>query len=448
MKERELELNSTFNKIQNKLNIVISKKTTLIYIAIDTLFFCLIAFKFEKEIQINFNFSEIYLFIIYSLWILGSYIFDRYTKEKKSLLRLLVTQILSSLIITLLALIFLNLLDIFILKSGYAIQYIGFLFEFLVIIIPINTSITYLFLKKLHLNNDWLYLCKERESEFLKEEIFIKNLKIITKNKEEICETNSRFIRGIIYDSNYCNYLELKSKFPNKEIFSLSEWAENFLLKYPIVNISEKNINENLFNPPNNIQKKIKRLSDLILSLILFVVFLPVIIISMVFIFLEDGAPLFYSQKRTGLNKKLFKITKLRTMKKDAERDGPQWAKANDIRITKIGAILRKYRIDELPQLISVIKGDLSLIGPRPERPEIDSLLEKKIKYYMYRYTIKPGLSGWAQVNYPYGASESDAKNKLCYDLFYLKNYSYFLDIIIFFKTIKLVFNAKGSKPY
>ena len=443
-----MELNSIFNKIWNKLNRVISKRTTLIYIAIDTIFFCLIAFKFEKEIQIDFNFSEINLFIIYSLWILGSYIFDRYTKERKSLLRLFVTQILNSLIITLLALIFLYLLDIFILKSGYVIKYIGFLFEFLVIIIPINTLITYLFLKKLHLNNSWLYLCKERESEFLKEEILIKKLKIITKNKEEIYETDFRFIKGIIYDNNDCNYLELKSKFPNKDIYSLNEWAENFLLKYPIDNISEKNINKIVFHPPNNIQKKIKRLSDLILSLILFVVFLPVIIISMIFIFLEDGFPLFYSQKRTGLNKKLFKITKLRTMKKDAERDGPQWAKANDIRITKIGAILRKYRIDELPQLIAVIRGDLSLIGPRPERPEIDSLLEKNIKYYLYRYTIKPGLSGWAQVNYPYGASESDAKNKLCYDLFYIKNYSNFLDIIIFFKTIKLVFNAKGSKPY
>ena len=138
-KGEELEPNNTFNKIWNKLNVVISKRTTLIYIAIDTVFFCLIAFKFEKEIQINFNFSEINLFIIYSLWILGSYIFDRYTKERKSLLRLFVTQILNSLIITLLALIFI-LFNIFILKSGSVVQYIDF-------INAINTLITFIFKK-------------------------------------------------------------------------------------------------------------------------------------------------------------------------------------------------------------------------------------------------------------------------------------------------------------
>ena len=134
-------------------------------------------------------------------------------------------------------------------------------------------------------------------------------------------------------------------------------------------------------------------------------------------------------------------------MKNNSEINGPQWAEANDKRITKVGRILRKYRIDELPQLISVIKGDLSLIGPRPERPEIDYYLREKIVGYMNRYNIQPGLSGWAQVNYPYGASEDDAKNKLGYDLYYIKNFSSLLDLLIFFKTLKLVFNARDSSP-
>ena len=130
----------------------------------------------------------------------------------------------------------------------------------------------------------------------------------------------------------------------------------------------------------------------------------------------------------------------------NSERNGATWAISNDSRVSKIGKIIRATRIDELPQLISVLKGEMSLIGPRPERPEFDQLLNKKIPFYYDRYLIKPGLSGWAQVNYPYGASEKDSRNKLSYDLFYIENFSFFLDFIIFIKTIKLVINAKGSE--
>ena len=132
-------------------------------------------------------------------------------------------------------------------------------------------------------------------------------------------------------------------------------------------------------------------------------------------------------------------------MKSNAEKDGIQWSKKNDSRITKVGNIIRRIRIDELPQLISVIKEEMSLIGPRPERPEIDLFLTSKIKNYNLRYNLKPGLSGWAQVNYPYGASLEDSKNKFSYDLYYIKNFSNLLDIRILFMTIKLVFNAKGA---
>ena len=132
-------------------------------------------------------------------------------------------------------------------------------------------------------------------------------------------------------------------------------------------------------------------------------------------------------------------------MQSNAEKDGVQWSKKNDPRITKVGNFIRKIRLDELPQLISVIKGEMSLIGPRPERPEIDLFLSKDIKNYNLRYNLKPGLSGWAQVNYPYGASIQDAKNKFSYDLYYIKHFSNLLDIRILFMTIKLVFNAKGA---
>jgi lipopolysaccharide/colanic/teichoic acid biosynthesis glycosyltransferase len=132
-------------------------------------------------------------------------------------------------------------------------------------------------------------------------------------------------------------------------------------------------------------------------------------------------------------------------MKKDSEKNGPQWSKANDSRITKVGRFIRLTRIDELPQLFLVLRGKMSLIGPRPERPEIDKTIIEKIPNFNYRYKIKPGLSGWAQVNYPYGASINDSYIKLSYDLYYITNFSILLDLIIFLKTLKMVITLKGA---
>ena len=163
------------------------------------------------------------------------------------------------------------------------------------------------------------------------------------------------------------------------------------------------------------------------------------ILISL-FIYLEDKGPILYSQIRTGYKGKKFKIYKFRSMKINAEKNGPQWASKIDSRITKVGKIIRFMRIDELPQLICVIKGTMSLIGPRPERPELDKQLEEAIKFYKYRYYMKPGLSGWAQVNYDYCSSIEDSTWKHSFDLYYLRNFSIWLDFLIFFKTIKVVF--------
>ena len=154
---------------------------------------------------------------------------------------------------------------------------------------------------------------------------------------------------------------------------------------------------------------------------------LPFLFITSILIKLEDGGPIFYTQVRNGFEGKKFKIIKLRTMIINAEKDGVQWSNKTDKRITKVGYILRKLRIDELPQLLLVITGDMSLIGPRPERPNIDNILRKEIPNYDLRYLIKPGISGWAQVNYPYGASIEDAKFKLSYDLYYIKIFQFFL---------------------
>ena len=227
---------------------------------------------------------------------------------------------------------------------------------------------------------------------------------------------------------------------------SLQDWTEKYLERIESNYLKGKFLILNGFYFPNNsLQFRAKRLGDLIISIILLIITFPIVMISGILIHLEDRGPILYSQLRTGFGGKNFRVFKLRIMKINAEKTGPEWSTKNDKRITKVGKIIRKFRFDELPQLICVIKGDMSLIGPRPERPEFDEELQKINHNYKYRYFMRPGLSGWAQVKYPYGASTLDAMNKLSYDLYYIRNFSNLLDLVILFKTIKLVLGAKGS---
>ena len=161
----------------------------------------------------------------------------------------------------------------------------------------------------------------------------------------------------------------------------------------------------------------------------------------------KDKSNPFYISKRVGKKGKEFKLIKIRTMVKNADKSNVDSTSISDKRITKIGYLLRRSRIDELPQLFSVLSGDMSLIGPRPERPEIVEMLIKEIPNYKLRYLVRPGLSGWAQVNYPYGASIEDTKMKFSYDIYYIKNLSTLFDLLIFFETVRLVFNFRGSEP-
>ncbi|BAY83960.1 sugar transferase [Calothrix parasitica NIES-267] len=189
---------------------------------------------------------------------------------------------------------------------------------------------------------------------------------------------------------------------------------------------------------------RVKRVFDMIASTLLMLVLSPLMLLVALAIKLDSRGPIFYSQERTGLNGIPFKVHKFRSMYQDAEKRGAQWAQERDPRITRVGYWLRLVRIDELPQVWNVVKGEMSLIGPRPERPQFDAQLKEAIPYYDIRYLVKPGITGWAQVLYPYGASIEDAYEKLSYDLYYIKNYSIWLDIAIFFKTIRVVFLGKG----
>ena len=170
-------------------------------------------------------------------------------------------------------------------------------------------------------------------------------------------------------------------------------------------------------------------------------------LLTALIISLESAGPIFYRQERVGLNGRLFNVIKFRSMRTDAEKDGkPRWATSGDSRVTRVGRVIRKLRVDELPQLISVLNGDMSLVGPRPERPFFVDQLTREIPFYAVRHSVKPGVTGWAQVRYHYGASVEDSAEKLQYDLYYVKNHTLFLDILVLFETVGVVLTAKGAQ--
>lgn len=173
---------------------------------------------------------------------------------------------------------------------------------------------------------------------------------------------------------------------------------------------------------------------------------LPIVIITAILIKLDSRGPVFYKQERVGKNGRLFTLIKFRSMRVDAEADGPVWASKSDDRTTRVGRIMRKVRIDEIPQFWNILRGEMSFVGPRPERPHFVDQLAQEIPYYEQRHLIAPGLTGWAQIKYPYGASIEDARQKLQYDLFYIKNYSLVFDALILFETIKIILFGRGAQ--
>lgn len=191
----------------------------------------------------------------------------------------------------------------------------------------------------------------------------------------------------------------------------------------------------------------IKRAFDLLCSSVLLVLSLPVMLVTAVLIKLESAGPVLYRQERVGLNGRTFEVIKFRSMRTDAERDGkPRWASANDDRVTRVGAFIRRARIDELPQLVNVLKGEMSLVGPRPERAYFVEQLTQQIPFFALRHSVKPGVTGWAQVRYAYGATVEDSQEKLQYDLYYAKNHTLFLDLIVLLETVGVVLTGKGAR--
>ncbi|MDB4623057.1 exopolysaccharide biosynthesis polyprenyl glycosylphosphotransferase [bacterium] len=300
--------------------------------------------------------------------------------------------------------------------------------------------------------DQWRFLGREDEYRGLLHHLIWSRLRV-SLNHMSYEELNQPGLKPIVVE----NFTEetsvniqklLKLQHQGCTVIDSKKWCEEILQRFPSEFLSDADLLSGEFSfPTGSFESRLKRLGDVLLSALLLFLTSPVLLISSLLIKLEDGGPIFYSQIRTGLEGTPFTIWKLRSMRVNAEREGAQWVSHKDTRITKMGSLLRQTRVDELPQLWCVFNGTMSLIGPRPERPEFDLELDRRIPHYRLRQRIRPGLSGWAQVNYPYGASVQDAANKLSFDLYYLRNFSFWLDLLIFLKTIKLVFNANGAIP-
>lgn len=189
-----------------------------------------------------------------------------------------------------------------------------------------------------------------------------------------------------------------------------------------------------------------KRLFDVLLASVFLLLLWPLMLLTAIAVRLDSPGPVLYHQVRVGLNGRHFRIYKFRSMRQDAEKNGAMWAQKNDARVTRVGSFIRNTRLDELPQLYNVFAGQMSFVGPRPERPEFVDDLEQQIPFYAMRHKVKPGLMGWAQLKYPYGASVEDAKNKLQYDLYYTKNHSFLMDMLILIQTVEIILLGKGVR--
>ena len=240
----------------------------------------------------------------------------------------------------------------------------------------------------------------------------------------------------------------LTAKLRGRMVVDIRTFYEHVVKRLPLSQITEEWLltAEGFSLNTRGSLRRLKRAFDVLCSLVLLIPATPVMLLAALIIRLESPGPVIYRQSRVGLHEREFTVYKFRSMRVDAETHGAVWASANDSRVTRFGRFIRKVRIDELPQIWNILKGDMSFIGPRPERMAFVQKLKDEIPYYSLRHTVKPGLTGWAQVCFPYAASEDDSRRKLEYDLYYIKNMSLLLDIHIIFKTVGVVLFPKGAR--
>ena len=445
--------------MQFRLPWIQSRKRLLIAALIDGIIFVSLYYALFQAQFDRFPGFSLRLAVLLSLWMLSSYIFGRFTsgsvKFRLGLRRSLFNQLTSTGLAITVTLVIITL-DLWLfarqpIETTYRSFLVPFLFFLALLSFLFQFSIDRILSNKQPAKNQtWYFLGSSSIFEKLCESLAWSRLPVtlVRIYPEQLKHSDvCQIVVDEINDQSH-EVLEdlLRLKQNGASIINHLEWCEEVLQRFPSILLDVPDILTGDFSISyGTLQSRIKRIGDIAVASILLLATSPLLLISGILIKLGDGGPIFYSQIRTGYANQLFTIRKLRTMRIDAEIHGAQWSRRSDTRITNIGKLLRRIRIDELPQLVSVINGTMSLIGPRPERPEFDQELEHLIPFYRLRYSIKPGLSGWAQVNYPYGSSIQDSANKLSYDLYYLRHCSFWLDLLILIKTFKLVTNADAS---
>lgn len=439
-----------------------SRKSLIFAFIVD---FFLVSILFFDIFRISISNKSIFLILSLSnslIWIITSYIIGRYSNNQFGKIKLFFEHFLKTFLVLILNLFITQILfriywnwDYMNFESFtiFLSNFTSFYFKVFIISYITQFFILSYLIKKYNEKSIWLFIGNEEREIYLRKIIGDKSKFKIKLFKEKYLKDKKIKLKGIIIDDErFLKKENIKFIFGlnnrGLKFMKVSNWCERYLNRYPaeLVEISE--VIDGIFTyKEDSFKTRIKRIFESFLSLIILIFSLPILLIAAVLIKLEDGGTIFYSQTRNGFEGNQFKILKLRTMIINAEKNGIQWAEHYDKRITKVGKILRKLRIDELPQLLLVLSGDMSLIGPRPERPKIDNTLRECIPNYDLRYSVKPGISGWAQVNFPYGASIEDSRLKLSYDIYYIKNFSFLLDLMILFKTIKLILSARGSIP-
>lgn len=275
------------------------------------------------------------------------------------------------------------------------------------------------------------------------------NFQIIGKIEKDFFDVLRQKWSAIVVAKKDLDKQKIQTLFEYKQkgmlVYDLIQFYEYYFFKIPLYYIDDYWFlsTKGFLIIENQTVVKIKRIIELIITIMISILILPFLPFLLILVYLSDGFPLIYKQERLGKDNQIFIAYKFRTMKKESDKLDP-YTRENDPRVTRIGKILRKLRIDEIPQIINVLKGDLSLIGPRAEWIKLTEIYQKKVPFYYYRHIILPGLTGWAQVMYPYGASIEDTIQKLEYDLYYIKNYSLLLDFSIVIKTVRMILFARG----
>ncbi|MCY1014403.1 polyisoprenyl-phosphate hexose-1-phosphate transferase ExoE [Pyxidicoccus sp. MSG2] len=259
---------------------------------------------------------------------------------------------------------------------------------------------------------------------------------------------NASYVVQAADDMRGANWVEslLSCRLQGRRVYEAAGFCERVLRRIPVqfLRASDFAFADELTVSP--LRRSLKRGFDILVASLLLLAASPFLLIVAVAIKLDSKGPIFYQQERTGLAGSTFHLWKFRSMRTDAEKDGAVWARANDDRVTRVGRFIRRTRIDEIPQVFNVLMGEMSFVGPRPERPVFVEQLKQEIPFYGLREAVKPGLTGWAQIRYPYGASVEDARNKLEFDLYYVKNGSLFLDVGIIFHTVRHVLLGRGAR--